>query len=419
MSTPKPLSPSQQRTNFALGVGNGAMLRLFSAMTDPSLVLTWLVSRLGASAPVIGLLLPILNGGWFLPQLLTTSLVQRRVRKLPIYRAGAVFRALSWILLTVSVFVVGARNASLLLTLFLLFYTLYCFGGGLNALAFMDVVAKAVPTRERGSFFAWREFTGGLLSLGGSTIARYLLDERRQIPFPLNFAWVFVIAGVAVTLGLLSFSLITEPQEDAAYVAALPNLHWRRLIEVLRHDHNYALFVLARMALLSGMAALPFYSVFAIQRLHAPTSMAGTYLAACTCAMVGSTLWWGWVSRHYGNRTVVWLTSLLSLSMPLVPLVFGTHISYLAYGLVFVLQGAVVTGSEIGCLSLVLDVSPAAERPLYVGLINTVLGVVSLASAAEGWVVQMWGLNALFALSLVCLSLSAVFLTLMHDPVVG
>lgn len=50
-------------------------------------------------------------------------------------------------------------------------------------------------------------------------------------------------------------------------------------------------------------------------------------------------------------------------------------------------------------MSLVLDMALAPERTKHVGLVNTVLGVVSLVLIAEGWVVQRWGLNALFAAS--------------------
>jgi len=39
------LTPKQLQQNFILGVANGMLLRSFNTLTDPSLVLTWLVSQ--------------------------------------------------------------------------------------------------------------------------------------------------------------------------------------------------------------------------------------------------------------------------------------------------------------------------------------------------------------------------------------
>lgn len=61
------------RRNFSLGVLNGAFFNLFSALLDPSLVLSWFVSQLTTSNFLIGLIMPIQNGGWFLPQLVVSG----------------------------------------------------------------------------------------------------------------------------------------------------------------------------------------------------------------------------------------------------------------------------------------------------------------------------------------------------------
>ena len=57
------------RRNFSFGVLNGVFLNLFSALLDPSLVLSWFVSQLTTSNFLIGLIMPIRHGCWFLPQL--------------------------------------------------------------------------------------------------------------------------------------------------------------------------------------------------------------------------------------------------------------------------------------------------------------------------------------------------------------
>ena len=415
MTEPATVSPLQQRHNMTAGVASGMLVRLFSALTDPSLVLPWFVSQLGASPFVIGLLVPIANGGWFLPQLFVLRLMRNRPRKMPLYRAMAVVRVVCWALLTASVFIIGDRRPGLLLFLFMLFYTAFSLGAGVAGLPFMDIVGKAIPPRERGLFFAWREFTGGLLALVGSALVRYVLDARHGVAFPGNFGLLFALGGVAAVVSYIAFILVKEPDEPLGLGVDDVHPSLRTIVALLRRDHNYAVFVGARILALTATVSLPFYSVFAMNALGAPLAMAGTYLAAYTLAGLGSTLLWGRLSRSQGNRAVVVWATLLWIPLPVLPLL-GPHISHQAFTLAFVILGAGVIGADVGFLSLLLDIAPATERPLYVGLINTVLGVVCLLLVAGGWVVQQWGMNALFVLSLVCAAAALACVLRVRDP---
>jgi Na+/melibiose symporter-like transporter len=313
------------------------------------------------------------------------------------------------------VFIVGDRNASLLLVAFLTLYSAYSLFSGLAGLPFMDVVGKAIPADRRGSFFAWRRFTGGLLALGGSALTSYVLDERRGLAFPMNFGWLFAAAALAMGAGFFFFAQVTEPV-DAVQDGSPRGMGVGSIRDTLWRDRNYVLFVTARVVLLIHAVAVPFYAVFAREKLGAPTSMAGTYLTVFTLASVGSTLLWGRLGDRRGNRMAMLLGSLLSIPLPLVPLFFGTRISYSAFAVLFLLLGIAQSGTDISALSLALDIAPGAERVLYVGFLNTVLGIVSLLLMGSGLIVQWWGLGALFALSASCAGLSSVLIQAVRDP---
>jgi MFS family permease len=404
------------RRNYRLGVANGTMLRLFTALADPALVLTWFVSGLGASPLVIGLLAPINNGGWFLPQLLMSGFIQRQPRKMPIYRLSVAIRSVCWFLLTGLVFALGHSNPTLLLGLFLLLYTVFCFLAGVAGLPFLDIIAKGIPARRRGSFFAWREFTGGVLALGGSALVRYVLDERSGLAFPDNFGLLLAIGGLAAGIGYVAFAQMAEPADAAVDLPPSSPLDVRVVWNLLRREPNFAMFALVRVALLASTIAVPFYSVFAKERLRAPTAMVGTYVGAFTVALVLSTLVWGRLSERHGNRAVVWATSLLSVPLTLVPLLLGARMSYSAFAAVYALLGVAQSGAEIGCLSFELDLAPAGQRPLYIGLLNTMLGVVSFALILGGVVVSQWGLEAVFAVSVGCAIVSFAAIHLVREP---
>src|SRR6188508_2552550 len=82
------------RKNYRLSVLNGVAFGIGETFIDPATVLALLVSQLNARGWVVGLAVALTEIGWFLPQILTIQFLERRSRRLPIYRAMAVVRIL-------------------------------------------------------------------------------------------------------------------------------------------------------------------------------------------------------------------------------------------------------------------------------------------------------------------------------------
>ncbi|MEK6574531.1 MAG: hypothetical protein AABZ58_09495, partial [Chloroflexota bacterium] len=60
---------NKAQRDFWLGVLNGLFFLLGETLIDPTLVIATFVSHLTASALWVGLIVPLLDGTWFLPQL--------------------------------------------------------------------------------------------------------------------------------------------------------------------------------------------------------------------------------------------------------------------------------------------------------------------------------------------------------------
>ena len=71
------------------------------------------------------------------------------------------------------------------------------------------------------------------------------------------------------------------------------------------------------------------------------------------------------------------------------------------FTLLFVLVGVRDASINVASGPLLLDVAPAAWRPLYVGFSNTVVGVAVLLTTASGLIVASVGYQVLFVISLV------------------
>jgi MFS family permease len=137
--------------------------------------------------------------------------------------------------------------------------------------------------------------------------------------------------------------------------------------------------------------------------------MVGVYAIAGTVALLAFNLVWGSISDRRGNRLVMHalaagqsLTSVLALVI--VGLVaVAPHPApwypYLAVPLFF-LASALKPAAQLSGSLFMLEMAPEKEQALYLGLSNTLMGLVSLISGLGGLVVDLVGFGGLFALSL-------------------
>jgi MFS family permease len=411
------------RRNFSLGLVNGALFNLSASLLDPFLVLTWLASQLTSSNFLIGLVVSIHQGGWFLPQLLVSGYLQGHKRKLPFYMAVAAPRAICWASMALALFLVA--DQTVLLILFYALLTIYSLGGGLAGLSFMDVVAKTIPPTRRGAFFGWRHFLGSILALGGSLVVKYVLDERWGPAFPHNFGILFFLSFLSVSVAMISFGLFVEPVEPVPNQSVALLSQVKRALHLPGRDSNYGRFLVVQfLARIAGMAT-PFYIVYAKRALGVPAGMVGVYLTWSTLAGIASTLVWGWVSDRGGNRGLIQLTNLVGLATPLVALFIPLLVCWQpsvtaqaphAFTVVFALSSIFQMGLAIGYHNYLLDITPAENRPLYIGLANTLTGLTLLVSAVGGLIVDLAGLAVLFWVVAACYAGALLWAGRLREP---
>ena len=253
-----PFHPREVRRSFLLGVVNGTLFHFAEALIDPSLVLTWFVSQLTRSNLLIGLVAPLGDAGWFLPQVFISARIQHLPRKMPGYIASAAVRVVAWLLLAGTVWSVD--DPRVLLAGFFVLYLLARLASGLGGLAFFDVVAKTIPARRRGSYFAWRQLLGGLLGLNAVWILKVILNHP-GLPFPRGHALLFVLYCVAIALGMMAFSLVREPPGVAASGPATVGEQLRRAGRLWRADGVVRRCMLIWMALACSGVGGDFYVV--------------------------------------------------------------------------------------------------------------------------------------------------------------
>ena len=71
----------QEPGNFFRHVGALALTKSADGLIDPKLVLSWLMTALGAPVALIGLLVPVREAGALLPQLVTAAYLRKLQRR--------------------------------------------------------------------------------------------------------------------------------------------------------------------------------------------------------------------------------------------------------------------------------------------------------------------------------------------------
>lgn len=391
------------RRNYALGMINGASFGFVDSIVSPYLVLSVFVNTLGAPNLLVGLLPAIANGGWYLPQFLISHRLQRLPRKQVVYQSMALTRVLIWITLVSATFLLAAQPIILLGVFFLLF-TLNALASGIAGTPFYDIVAKTVPVERRGSYFGGRDLWGALTAIAAGYLVSVLLNPAWAPAFPTNFGILFALATLGVALGVGAFSLVVEP----AGVTTAHSTFWdqvRAARGLVRVNPVYRRFLWTRIVLAISDIASPFYAIYATRVLGIPIETIGIYIGVSTVAGLIANPLWSRASDRRGNRVVLVGAASCLLALPLLALGFGFLPSgpalALPFGLLFLLNGIARPAANIAYPSYLLEIAPAAERPLYVSFTNTVLGVATFVPVIGGTLLDLFGFRALFVIALI------------------
>jgi MFS family permease len=224
-----------------------------------------------------------------------------------------------------------------------------------------------------------------------------LLSDRGPA-FPNNYAWLFLLGFVMLALSLLSISFLVEERRSATSKV----LSWReylpQLVAVFKQDPVFRRLILARQ--LSGLSslAIPFYMPYALEALGLPSRVAGRYTSIGVLGSIVAALTFGWLNERYGSKRVILLSLTLAVLVPsmalLLPMLFSEPaVLAWGYGLVFFFLSALMSSMMPGWMTYVLEWAPAAQRPTYVGLTNTLNGITSLFATLGGLILQWSGNN--------------------------
>lgn len=379
--------------NFTVNLIEGASFFFGLSLMSSTTIVPLFISKLTSSPLPVGLASVIAQGGWFLPQLFTANAVERLPRKKPVVVNAGFFLERLPVWLMAGTALLAPRSARLALTLFLICYAWLHVGSGIIATAWQDMIARCFPVDRRGRFWGITNFMGTGTGMLGAVLSIHMLGT---FSFPANFTYVFAIAALGIMVSWLFIAMTREPAQPVTAPRQSNHEFWMRVRDILRHDHNFRRFLVARLTLTMSNMGRDFVAVAAVRRWEVPDSRVGAYTAALLLGQTLGNVTFGFLADRFGHKLSLELSALAScLAFALAWLAPGSEWYYVTFALIGVALGAIIVSGVL----VPMEFCEPQRRPTYAGIANTGVGLVGVAAPLLGAWLAGISYDWLFALS--------------------
>jgi len=381
--------------NFVMLVLDMACYNFAFTMFSQDTILPFFVSSLTKSAVLLGLVQTLYFLGNFVPQLLGAYIANRlSSRKWQIF-VIAVTQRLGLLLIALATQSLNLLPKNLVLALFFLAYAFFTSANGLIMPAYSDFLSKAI-IRRRGLFFGISYGVGGLVGFGSSALASKLLAT---LPFPHNLQvlfWLGFCSAFISPILMLNFREVKYPEKVPVepikqFIGEIP----RRVLAC----PAFGRYLATRALIGLGLMGNAFYAVYAIQRFSLGAGSVGVFGMVLLLSQSMTGFLWGFIGDRFGYKKVL-LTLAGLIGLEAVIALLASE-SWQFFSIAF-LMGAAYSAGNISDPNLVFEIVPPGETSRYIGIANTLLGIVySVAPMAGGLLVAKFSHQALFVAVLI------------------
>lgn len=390
---------SAEPSNFLRHVLALSSSKVADGLINPKLVLSWLVTHLGAGAFWTGLLVPVREAGALLPQLFTAGAIHGLPRRKQAWAWGAIGQGVAAAGIVAAGLLLDGNLAGAVIASLL---GLLALSRSVCSVAYKDVLGKTVGKSRRGSA------TGLASSISAGAVVLFAL----ALMFQIADRYILVIGAIAlasaawVIAGTVFFGIKEEPNPGDA-LGARDSLAQLRL---LKDRPQLRRFVLVR-SLLVGTALAPPYLV-ALGSGETALETLGALVLASAAASFASSFVWGRLSDR-SSRWVLILSGVSGALALAAALLFGTVAA--GWVLPAILFGLMVAyhGVRQGRSTYLVDMAPKDDRAGYTAVANTSVGLFLLAfGAASAGVAALSVPLVLGLMGVMCLAGAALALGL-------
>lgn len=392
----------EQPRNFLIHIASLVATKTGDRLASPKLVLSWLMTVLGAPSYLLGFLVPVRESLSLLPQLFVAGYIRAVPVRKWFWVAGSVVQgAAVGGMAAVAVTLEGAVAGWGILGLLVLF----SLARGVCSVASKDVLGKTVSKSRRGRATGYASSAAGAVTIAVGVAGFIVSPGERDRVF---FGALLAAACLLWLLAAFVFSRLAEYRGATEGGANAIGEAFRQL-RLIRDDRNLRQFLIVRTLLLSTALVAPFYVALASRESDSALSQLGYLLVATGAASFLSAPFWGRLADRSSRRTMAAaallaaIAGFLTAAISAWPELQGAPAWFA--GTYFLLSIA-HAGVRLGRKTHLVDMATAENRASYVAVSNTIIGVMLLAGGAFGSVAAAGG-PAAAVVVLAVLSLAA------------
>ncbi|NKX43516.1 MFS transporter [Roseicyclus persicicus] len=357
------------------------LTKLADGLIDPKLVLSWLLTALGAPALFVGLLVPIREAGALLPQLAIADRVHAMARRKWVWVAGSAGQGVAAAGIALAALALSGAAAGLAVCLCL---AALAVSRSLCSVSFKDVLGKTVATSRRGT----------VTGLAGSVASAGVVGFAVLLMTGWSDRYVLVVAALVLAAGLwLAGAALFAGLAETASEPGAPGGSPLRHLALLRDDPQLARFVAVRGLLTGTALAPPFLVLMASGVAGAAFGQLGALLLASAAAATLSSYVWGRLSDRSSRTVLIAAGGVGALALAAAAGLSAAGLFDRALAVAACLFPLMIAyhGVRSGRSTYLVDMAPPEARAAYAAVSNTVIGGILLASGGFGVLASLAG----------------------------
>ena len=387
-----------------LSIWEAAFATVHSSLTAGAF-LTGFALWLGANDLALGLLtaIPTFAG---LVQIVASYFGQRPGPRRPAVALFAILGRILWVPILLAP-VLLPRSLSLPVFL-ILFAASFCLLN-LTVPAWTSWMSDLVPADHRGRYFAQRNTNAGIVGMIIGIPAAWFLDmaTRRHHWESAGFGALFAVAAAG---GIASFlTLLRQPEPPPRIVPQSRATGLSGIVDFYRapfQDENFRALLLFNMVFVTGQFfAAPFFTVYALQKLHLDYLWLQIFATLSSLAGLGSMVMWGYLADKFGNKPLLAIGVVGVFTLPIIWMLTTPETPHLALALLAannLAGGLFWAGVGLTQFNLLIRLSPPDKTGVYVATMAALTGLTGglapllgglLMHSLAGWHVRLFGLN--------------------------
>ncbi len=372
--------------NYRMNLLNGSFSKLAEQVSGPNIVIPWLLQMTGAPLWAMGLAMPIKQAFSLVPQLIASGSIRRCPVRKYVWTAAGILQTICLLLMIPAAMFLSSWAAALaILALLALFST----ASGTASIAFQDVLGKTIDKGRRGGLLSARSLVGGILTI----VAGILIGKPNTAGHSQTVYLLIALGALLWLCSAMAFAAIREEPGATdggrnAIQEAGAGLHQ------FLHYKGFRRYLSVRAMLLSAEVAVPYYVLFAHERIESTTGSVGLFITSIGVSQLISSPFWGKLADKTSRTVMMYsgvITALAAATALAAMLANSATLSFALVGLAFLMVGLAESGVRLGRKTYLVDAAPKDERATYTAFSNSVIGILALVTGVLGLVAEQYG----------------------------